>query len=54
MGKGKGSPDYWVCSIRAGQILFELSNVRGLLAMLLLKKASKKLPITTKVLEIIK
>lgn len=53
MGKGKGSPDYWVCTIKPGQILFELSNVKGLLAMLLLKKASKKLPIITKILKII-
>jgi large subunit ribosomal protein L16 len=27
MGKGKGSPSFWVCRIRSGQVLFEMDGV---------------------------
>lgn len=27
MGKGKGSPSFWVCRIKAGQILFEMTGI---------------------------
>jgi len=27
MGKGKGSHSYWVCKLRAGQILFEIDGI---------------------------
>jgi len=49
MGKGKGSFDHWSCQIRAGQVLFEISNVKTGLGFYLLKKASKKLSIQTKI-----
>jgi len=27
MGKGKGSPDHWICRIQAGHILFEMDGI---------------------------
>jgi large subunit ribosomal protein L16 len=47
MGKGKGAVSYWVTRIKAGQILFELSRMSVQKAILILKSASKKLPIPT-------
>ena len=49
MGKGKGSPEYWVAVIRPGKILYELSGVPEDLAMEALRLASFKLPFATKV-----
>ena len=51
MGKGKGSPDFWVSAIKAGQILFETSEIDVNIAYSLLKSASKKLPILTKIVK---
>jgi large subunit ribosomal protein L16 len=47
MGKGKGAVSYWVTRIKAGQIIFELSRMNLQKAILILKSASKKLPIPT-------
>lgn len=44
MGKGKGSHDRWVCPVRRGQILYELSGVGSAYAMLALRKAADKMP----------
>ena len=30
MGKGKGQPEYWVATVRPGNILFELDGVTGI------------------------
>lgn len=49
MGKGKGSPEYWVAVIKPGKILYELSGVPEDLAMEALKLAGFKLPFATKV-----
>ena len=48
MGKGKGSPEYWVAVVRAGRIMFELDGVDFNLAKEALRLASHKLPIKTK------
>lgn len=45
MGKGKGSPEYWVAVVRPGRILFELSGVSEELAKKALMLAAHKLPI---------
>ena len=50
MGKGKGSPEYWVAIIRPGKILYELSGVPEEMAMEALKLAAYKLPFATKVI----
>lgn len=48
MGKGKGSPEYWVAVVRPGRIMFELDGVDFKLAKEALRLASHKLPIKTK------
>jgi len=50
MGKGKGSPEYWVAQIRPGRILYELSGVEEELALEALALAANKLPFPTKVI----
>ena len=49
MGKGKGSPEYWVATIRPGRILYELKGVPEELALEALRLASFKLPFPTTV-----
>ena len=48
MGKGKGSPEFWVCRVKPGRILFEVDGVTESIAKVALYKASAKLPIKTK------
>ena len=50
MGKGKGSPEYWVAVIQPGRILYELKGVPEDLAKEALRLASYKLPFPTKVI----
>lgn len=49
MGKGKGSPEYWVAIVKRGRILCEVGGVDANYAKKVLKSASYKLPIKTKV-----
>ena len=48
MGKGKGTPEFWVCRVKPGRILFEVDGVNEITAKEALYKASAKLPIKTK------
>lgn len=48
MGKGKGSPEYWVAVIKPGRILFELQGIDVALARQALALGAAKLPIKTK------
>lgn len=48
MGKGKGSPEYWVARVKPGRILFELDGVTADQARKAFELASAKLPIATK------
>lgn len=48
MGKGKGTPEYWVCRVKPGRILFELSGVSQELAREAFQLAAAKLPIKTR------
>jgi len=48
MGKGKGSPEYWVAPVKPGTILFESDGVDLELARESLRLASQKLPVKTK------
>ena len=48
MGKGKGNPEFWVCRVKPGRILFEVDCVTEEVAKVALYKASVKLPIKTK------
>ncbi len=48
MGKGKGTPEYWVAVVKPGRVLFELEGVSESVAKEALRLASAKLPIKTK------
>ncbi len=48
MGKGKGSPEFWVAVVKPGRILFELEGVDFKEAKEAMRLASYKLPIRTK------
>jgi large subunit ribosomal protein L16 len=48
MGKGKGTPEYWVAVVKPGRILYEMSGVNEELAKEAFRLASHKLPVATK------
>ena len=48
MGKGKGSPEYWMCRVKPGRIMFELDGVPGDIAREAFERASSKLPLETR------
>ena len=48
MGKGKGSPEFWVCRVKPGRILFEIEGLDKKEAEATFKLCSHKLPIKTK------
>jgi large subunit ribosomal protein L16 len=47
-GKGKGNPEFWVCRVKPGRILFELDGVPPAVAREAFELAAAKLPIKTK------
>jgi large subunit ribosomal protein L16 len=51
MGKGKGSPEFWVAVVKPGRILFELEGIEIRLAREAMKLGASKLPIKTKFVE---
>lgn len=48
MGSGKGSPEYWVCRVKPGRVMFEIEGVPEELAREAMTLAAAKLPIATK------
>jgi large subunit ribosomal protein L16 len=48
MGSGKGSPEFWVCRVKPGRIMFEIDGVTADLAREALTLGAAKLPIKTK------
>jgi large subunit ribosomal protein L16 len=48
MGKGKGSPEFWVAVVKPGRMLFEMEGVAEPEAREALRLASHKLPLPTK------
>ena len=48
MGKGKGSPEYWVAVVKPGRVLYEMEGVEPAVAKEALRLASHKLPIATR------
>jgi large subunit ribosomal protein L16 len=48
MGKGKGTPEFWVCRIKPGRVLFEIDGVPLQTAREALDLAAAKLPIKTR------
>ena len=51
MGKGKGSPEYWVAVVKPGRVMFEIGGVSEEVAREALRLASHKLPIKTKMVK---
>jgi large subunit ribosomal protein L16 len=49
MGKGKGTPEFWVCRVKPGRIMFEIDGVGDSVAREALRLAAAKLPIKTRV-----
>ncbi|MGJ3231167.1 MAG: 50S ribosomal protein L16 [Oceanicaulis sp.] len=49
MGKGKGSPEYWVAKVKPGRIMFEIDGVSDEVAREALRLGAAKLPIKTKI-----
>ncbi len=48
MGKGKGAPEYWVCVVKPGRIMFEIAGVPEETAREAMRLAANKLPIKCK------
>ncbi len=48
MGKGKGTPEYFVAKIKPGRIIFEMDGVEEVVARRALRLASDKLSVQTK------
>ncbi len=51
MGSGKGSPEYWICRVKPGRILFELDGVPETVANVAFEYAAAKLPIKTRIVK---
>jgi large subunit ribosomal protein L16 len=48
MGSGKGTPEYWVCRVKPGRVMFEVDGISEQLAREALGLAAAKLPIKTR------
>jgi large subunit ribosomal protein L16 len=48
MGSGKGSPEFWICRIKPGRIMFELDGVPAGVAREAFELAAAKLPVGTR------
>ena len=48
MGKGKGSPEFWICRVKPGRMMFEMDGVSAGLAREALDLAAAKLPVGTR------
>jgi large subunit ribosomal protein L16 len=48
MGKGKGSPEYWMCRVKPGRVMFELDGVEQETARRAFELAAAKLPLKTR------
>ena len=51
MGKGKGSPEFWVYRVKPGRIIFEIDGVNDTVAKQSFDRAAAKLPIKTKIVK---
>jgi large subunit ribosomal protein L16 len=51
MGKGKGTPEYWVARVKPGRVLFELDGVPIATAREALALAAAKLSVKTRFIE---
>ena len=47
-GKGKGTPEFWVCRVKPGRVLFEIDGVPAETARQAFALAAAKLPLKTR------
>ena len=47
-GKGKGDPEFWICRVKPGRIMFEMDGVPAAVAKRAFELAAAKLPMKTK------
>ena len=52
MGKGKGDIKFWICAIKPGKILFEVSDIDATIAYAALQYGASKLRIRTKIIQL--
>ena len=48
MGKGKGTPEFWICRIKPGRVMFEIDGVPADVAREACRLAAAKLPLQTR------
>lgn len=51
MGKGKGSPELWVATVKPGRMLYEMDGVAPTVAREAMRLASHKLGVATEIVE---
>jgi large subunit ribosomal protein L16 len=51
MGKGKGSPEFWVAVVKPGRVLFEIEGIQLDAARKALRLAAAKLSVQTRLIE---
>ena len=51
MGKGKGSPEYWMCRVKPGRVMFELDGVDETVAREAIRLGAAKLSIPVKFIQ---
>ncbi|MDA1061222.1 MAG: ribosomal protein L16, partial [bacterium] len=51
MGSGKGSPEFFVSTIKPGRIIFEMEGVESDIAKEAMRLASHKLPVKCKFID---
>ena len=49
MGKGKGSPEYWMARVKPGRVMFEVDGVPDDVAREALRLGAAKLPVRTRI-----
>lgn len=49
MGKGKGNPEFWVCRVKPGRIIFEIDGVTPEIATEAFALGAAKLPVKTRI-----
>ena len=50
MGKGKGTPEFWVARVKPGRVMFEIDGVSWDLAREAFALAAAKLPLDTRII----
>ena len=49
-GKGKGNPEFWICRVKPGRVMFEMDGVPFEIAERAFELAAAKLPMRTKMI----